>query len=214
MEFVTFRKYPQLETAKYVVQLLEKNDIANEFIQNKSNLDRNFSSPLLEDFEVKILSKDFELAEKILLEDNKKFIASLPEDYYLYSFSNEELKEVISKKDEWSEIDFLVAIEILNSRGVIISEEEIEVSKKQRLQELKKPEKNPHDWIFAGYVFAFLGGLLGILIGYFLWKQKKTLPDGSRVYEYVASDRIHGKRIFKIGIIVLIIGVLYQMIMA
>jgi len=34
-----------------------------------------------------------------------------------------------------------------------------------------------------------------------LWKTKKTLPGGEKIYVYSKNDRIHGQLIFLIGII-------------
>ena len=72
----------------------------------------------------------------------------------------------------------------------------------QRLEERAQPAENQKQWIIAGYIFACLGGLLGIIIGYYLWTSKKTLPNGQKVPSYTESDRKHGKYIFYIGLIV------------
>jgi len=61
-------------------------------------------------------------------------------------------------------------------------------------------------WIIVGYFLAVIGGLLGIIIGYLLMSSKKTLPNGVRVYSYNDNDRKHGKVIFIIGIIVIVIS--------
>lgn len=74
--------------------------------------------------------------------------------------------------------------------------------KNERLKILSKPEENQKPWIIAGYLFAFLGGGIGIIIGYSLWKSKKTLPNGDRIYSYSSEDRKNGKRIFLISIII------------
>ncbi|WP_445457936.1 hypothetical protein [Flavobacterium sp. HNIBRBA15423] len=207
--FVTYKKYPTSEQAKYITNLLTKHALANEYIENKASLDSNFSSTILNDFEIKIEQKDFKKADEILLNDSKEYIKTLPEDYYLFSFSNNELIEVIQKKDEWNEIDYLLAINLLKNRGVEITSEDIEKTQKDRLSQLKKPEKSARSWIIVGYIIAMLGGLLGFIIGYVLLTQMKTLPNGERVYEYIESDRKHGKNILYVGIIFFIFNVIY-----
>jgi len=74
--------------------------------------------------------------------------------------------------------------------------------KNERLKHLAKPEENQKPWIIAGYLFSILGGFLGLIIGYFLWTAKKTLPNGKKVYSYSKKDRKHGKYIFYIGLLV------------
>ncbi|NHN26843.1 hypothetical protein FIA58_014250 [Flavobacterium jejuense] len=133
----------------------------------------------------------------------------MPEDYYLFSFSDKELIEIIHKKDEWNELDYLLAISLLENRGIEITEEAIEKAKNKRVSQLRKPEKSDSFWIVIGYVFAMLGGLLGFIIGYVLLTQKKTLPNGERVFEYTASDRKHGKNILYVGTFFFIYYLIY-----
>lgn len=84
------------------------------------------------------------------------------------SFSNEELFEILEKSDEWSKFDYVLAQKLLKERGQDINENMLESLKRQRIRELAKPEENQKGWINAGYIFAVLGGLLGILFGWHL----------------------------------------------
>ncbi|CAM4089073.1 MULTISPECIES: hypothetical protein [Flavobacterium] len=177
MEFVTYRKYPNQQSAAYVANLLKKNDIANEFIENKSTLDSSFSSVLLNEFEVKIAQEDFIKADEIILLDTEEYLKKLPQDYYLFSFSNEELKEIIEKKDEWNDLDYALAINLLKNRGIEITKEEILEAKNKRVEELRKPDRSSSKWIDMGYVFAIFGGFFGFVIGYLLLTQKKNTSE-------------------------------------
>lgn len=58
----------------------------------------------------------------------------------------------------------------------------------------------PGGWkIGAGYVFAVLGGLIGIAIGGHLWRTQTKLPDGRRVPRYDAATRRQGLIILAIS---------------
>lgn len=212
MEFVSYRKYPDKESAIYIANLLKKNDIANEFIENKSTLDSNFSSSLLNEFEVKIRKEDFVKADEILIHDSEEYLKTVPKDYYLFSFLNDELMEIIEKKDEWNDLDYTLAINILKSRSVAISQEEIIEARNKRIAALKKPEKSSSKWVDAGYCFAVVGGFLGFVIGYLLLTQKKTLPNGERVFEYSLEDRKHGKRILYVGVFFFLFYIFYYFV--
>jgi amino acid transporter len=118
--------------------------------------------------------------------------------------------EVIIKADEWSPFDFVLARKILAERGKNMSDEDIAAINEKRIAELKVPDAPQTYWIVLGYIFALIGGLLGIFIGWFLMNYKKTLPDGEMVSEYSERDRKHGKRIFYIGIVVLVICIIYK----
>lgn len=212
MEFVTYRKYANKESAIYVVNLLKKNDIANEYIENKSTLDSSFSSVLLNDFEVKIAQEDFIKADEVILLDTENYLKTLPQDYYLFSFSNEELKEIIKKKDEWNDLDYALAVNLLKSRGAEMTKDEILDMHNKRIEELRQPDRSSSKWIDLGYVFAILGGFLGFVIGYLLLTQKKTLPNGERVFANSLEDRKHGKRILYVALFFFMFYVFYYFV--
>lgn len=113
--------------------------------------------------------------------------------YYLFSFTNDELYEILIKSDEWNPFDYKLAQKLLINRGEKVDAEMLDSLKKERLKVLAKPEQNQNSWIVAGYLFSFLGGGVGIIIGYSLWSSKKTLPNGERIYSYKSVDRKHGK---------------------
>ena len=82
--------------------------------------------------------------------------------------------------------------------------------KEKRMKALAEPEESPKVLIVAGYILAFLGGLIAIIIGAYLRTHKRTLPNGERVFGYAASDRAHGERILIIGVLGLILSAVYQ----
>lgn len=95
-EFVTFEKFNNESIAIDFGSLLNKNKI--DFLIE--NISINFD-PILSNNEfgkeycVKIKKDDFEKANDILREKAKKEINEIQDDYYLLSFSNEELIDVI-----------------------------------------------------------------------------------------------------------------------
>lgn len=202
--YSVFRKYPTLEQVKDLESLLNKNDIATEIADNIPPVDSSFSGSTLQNqYEIKIPLTDFEKAEKILDENAENLIDEVDKDHYLFSFTDDELYEILLKADEWNEFDYKLAQKILIQRGKSVDTELLKALKKQRIELLAKPEENQKSRIMAGYIFAILGGFLGILIGYSLWTSKKSLPNGQKVYSYNEKDRAHGKNIFYIGLIVL-----------
>ena len=72
-----------------------------------------------------------------------------------------------------------------------------------RNDEPATPEPYHKAWIYFGYFSAIVGGLFGIIIGWYLYYSKKKLPDGKSVYSYREWERIHGKQILLLGGILL-----------
>jgi len=198
-----FRNFPTLIQAQELQTLLNENNIKTVLADNIAPVDVTFSgSTLLNQYEIRIDSLDFEKAEAILEKDAENVLGKIDQDYYLLSFTDEELYEVLLKSDEWNIFDYKLAQKILTNRGKTIDPEMLASLRKERLKILAKPEENQKPWIIAGYLFSFLGGGIGIVIGYSLWTSKKTLPNGERIYSYNDTDRQHGKMIFFIGLIV------------
>ena len=53
---------------------------------------------LLKEYEVQLKAEDFERAEQLMETRVESLMADVPEDYYLLTFTNEELHEVIVKR--------------------------------------------------------------------------------------------------------------------
>ncbi len=198
-----FRKFSNLEQAIELRELLLNNSIESELADNVAPVDVTFSgSTIQNEIELRIKQSDFQRAEEVLEKEAQNIIEEIDPDYYLFDFTNEELYEILLKSDEWNPFDYSLAQKILIERGKSIDQELLNSLKNERIKDLAKPEESQRPWIFAGYVFAILGGLLGLVIGYFLWTAKKTLPNGQKVYTYSEKDRKHGRIIFYIGLII------------
>jgi hypothetical protein len=200
-EFVTFQKFSDKQSAEQLAALFEKHQLENEVEDISSSLDGTFGSQTFENnFAVKIRQSDFEKANHILIEDSIADLDAIDKDYYLFSFTDDELRDILAHRDEWNAFDFLLAQKLLKERGHEVNQNELDTLKQQRITELSRPEPKQTAWIVAGYFMAVLGGWLGIIIGWFLSAHKKTLPNGDRVYNYSGSDRMHGRRMLYIGI--------------
>jgi hypothetical protein len=198
-----FRKFPTLEQASELKDLLNENGIESILTYNVPPVDVTFSGNTLQkEIEIRIKQADFKKAEEILEKNAEELIDQIDTDYYLFEFTDEELYEVLLKSDEWNAFDYTLAQKILKQRGKSVDKELLNSLKNERLKDLAKPEGNQQPWIIGGYVFSILGGFLGLMIGYFLWTSKKTLPNGQKVYSYAENDRKHGKYIFYIGLII------------
>lgn len=212
-DFSIFKRFPHLELAEETAKILNDAGIKTIIADNVPPVDITFGgSTLQNEIEIRVLPADFKQAEAILQKRAEQLIEEVDEDYYLFSYTDDELINILVKPDEWGEINYVLAQQILKKRGKEIDQEMIDTFKKERIEELAQPEKNQMGWVIAGYVFACIGGLIGLIIGWALWKAKKTLPDGSKVYSYSEKDRKQGKYIFYIGIIVLPIILLIRIV--
>lgn len=204
--FKIYKKFPTKEQADELKVLLESKGIVCETGDNLPPVDITFSgSSIQHQYEVRISSDSFQKADEILEQEAEYDINNIDPDYYLFDFTNEELYEILIKPDEWNALDYKLAQTLLKKRGESINSETLTRLKKERLDKLATPEKGQTGLIFAGYLFALLGGFIGVIIGYLLWKSKKTLPNGERVFNYTKSDRKQGVNIFYLSILTICI---------
>jgi hypothetical protein len=212
-EFITYQKFNDVALANELAEQLKHHNIEYYIEEDSLMFNPSFAlnDPLSKNYDVRIKSEDFEKVTRLLNQDESENVADVDKDYYLFGFTDDELMEVITKADEWSPFDHVLARKILVERGKIITDNDIEAINAKRIEELKVPEEPQTSWIVIGYFFALVGGLLGIFVGWHLMTYKKTLPDGERVYDYTENDRKHGRNIFYIGIVVLILFVGYKL---
>jgi len=212
-EFITCQKFNDPALADELGGQLDNHHI-KYFIEKESrpfDPTYSFNESSVTQYAVKIKSEDFEKVNQLLKDDESEDVTEIGKDYYLYSFTDDELMEVITKADEWSPFDVVLARKLLAEKGKVLTDEAITAINEKRIEDLKVPDPPQTYWIVVGYVCAFIGGLLGIFIGWYLMNYKKTLPNGERVYEYSERDRGHGRIIFYIGIVVLVLAVGYKL---
>jgi len=208
-ELRSFRRTSDYGHAVELLEELQKHKIDGQIKEIGSNLDSSFgASEITREYELVIKPQDFERANEVFETLASDEISHINSDHYLFEFSNEELYDILLKPDEWSEIDYKLSIKILNDRGQNVDDALLTSLKKQRLADLAKPEESSNGWIIFGYISSALGGLLGLFLGWHIWRSTKTLPNGNVVYTYNAKDRSHGQIIFYIGLIVFPIAVI------
>jgi len=200
---LSFRTTVTRLEADEIASLLSENDIPSRVAKNEGDLDHVFNGESPTDkFEVLIHKEDLSRAENVLVGIATEQLNEISPDQYLYSFSNEDLLNVLIEKNEWNEIDVLLSERILKDRGVEIDYTELSQQRKQRMHSLSEPKGGQIGWVIIGYISAFLGGFLGLVIGYFIWQAKNKLPNGEKVPAYNERLRKHGLAIFLISLVV------------
>lgn len=209
--YLRFKQFASKEQATDLQQFLIANGIDAQLADNIPPVDVTFSgSTIHNEYEVQILGAHFTKATQLLEVHAAQDLEAIDKDYYLFSFTDEELYDILLKADEWSAFDYTLAQKLLEERGKPIDATKLKELKQQRLQDLAKPETDQKAWIIAGYFFALMGGAVGLIVGYYLWKAKKTLPNGQEVYTYTRNNRLHGQYIFFIGLLVTPAMLLYK----
>lgn len=200
----TFKKFSDPGQAHELEKLLQENGVVCEIVVISSGLDSSFSGQFDKEYIIKLGMDDFAKAETIVEAEAAKWLDEVPADYYLLTFTDDELREVIEKKHEWSEFDYQLAKKILKDRGVVIDETIVKQIHQQHIVQTGYPENLGESWIVSGYLTSFLGGI-SIFRTIVILSSKKTLPDGRIVYMYKNSDRVHARLMLFISIAVWVV---------
>ncbi|GGG36613.1 hypothetical protein [Hymenobacter glacieicola] len=199
-EFQSYQRFPNVEVAQPLLQLLHQHNIPYETKLDQPRIDPSFAfNPTNSYFVVQLRPEDFDIARTLELDANDALTVSAAPDHYLFSFSDEELLDVLLKPDEWNSFDVALARRILRQRGHDVSPALTERLRQQRLQDLARPEPPQKAWILFGYAMALLGGIVAVFIGWHLYSHKKQLPNGQQVLAFQPRDRAHGLRIVVLG---------------
>lgn len=210
-EFITFQRFNDQNSASELGDFFKEKKLEYLIEDNSLSFDPTFANNGFgKEFCIKLKKSDFEKGNAYLIEKAGIESIEVDKDYYLLSFTDKELFELIAAGDEWSPFDVSLAKKLLQNRGKEITPDDIEKIKNNRIRELSKPEEGQTTYIIVGYITAVLGGFLGIFIGWHLLTFKKTLPNGKRIYAYSDNDRKQGNRILIIGGIFLVIWLLYR----
>jgi hypothetical protein len=206
VEFLTFQKFNDPILAEEIATQLKQANIESIIKNEKPSFDPSFTYNETEfDYVIKLRPNDFEKANKILDEFYSDNLTEVDKDYYLLEFSDDQLKEIVSKPDEWGKYDYHLAKKMLKDRNINMSDEKLTELKKERLAVLSKPEKSGVVLLICGFISAILLPLVGTIISAVILSSKKTLPNGDRVWVYTENNRKYGLAILTISIITFVL---------
>ena len=139
--FMTFQRFNDPGLADAIAQKLRARDIDCIVEKVKPLLEPGFfRNPVEQTIHLKVRSTDLDNAHKALEEHYRRQLQDVDPNYYLFSFTDIELLDIVAKPDEWGHFDYVLAREILCDRGLEIPEETIEEMKKQRSRELARQQ--------------------------------------------------------------------------
>jgi len=200
-DFKTFMSIPNANVAEDIIQTLKTSKLDFRVQDTAKDFDATFASNNEAKNSVLIMldPNDFEEANAVLDENTKFDISEIDPQHPLFSFSTNELEDVVKNYDEWHPIDVKLAKYLLEKQNVTVDARD--VKEHQRVKEMKSynQEKSTSLTLWMGYLFCLMGGLAGIGIALFLLTAKRKLPDGTKQFIYDESDRKHGFYMLLLG---------------
>lgn len=201
-EFLPYAKFQTAEDALPLINLLKTADIPYQFEHLVNQLDDLIIGYSLDPmFEIRVESSRFEQVNQLL---QQSAIVG-PDDqsqYYLFNFTDEELKNVVNNDEEWNAFDQGLARSILEKRQAT----SINISESGK--NIYKPKSLPTATLFLGYLLSTT--IIGVLFGLSIRQNKKVLSDGSKVYTYDNNTRLHGSYMISVALLALTLFITRQ----
>ncbi|HVS97200.1 MAG TPA: hypothetical protein VHE54_11985 [Puia sp.] len=200
--FLTFQKFNDPALADSMCVLLRSQGIDCKVVNEAPVFDVSFAHNQIDPtYHLKLPSGDFVRARAALETYYAQQLNTLDPDYYLLSFSDDELLDIIRHPDEWGALDHALARQLLAKHGKPVTPEQEAAVREDRLAELSNTATEQTRWIFFAYLLAIVFGLGGFFLGYAMVCSKKNLPNGDQVFVYSPKDRRHGRRVMVISAI-------------
>lgn len=195
-EFAAYKKFTDLDSAQEIIDLLKLHNIECRLLDETfANVKLVGYSPIDFGITINIKLDDFNSANQVLEQYYLAEIEKVDPSYYIFDFTNDELKEIVSNPYDWGEFDFHLAKKILTTRGIEINEGAIESRKKAKIAHLSQKVQVSATRIVTGYLFAFIFPPYSLLVGLLIVNNRNILPNGEKVYVHSDYDRTHGKAI-------------------
>lgn len=229
-EVIAFQEFPDEISAQEFASKLAAANIDYKIAKIPPLLDRIYiGHSSMSSTVVKIREADFVRAREVMTAYYEDLVKDIERDYYLFDFSTQELKDIVSKPDEWGPFDYQLAKKILAERNETVNTDSIPEILRERKAKLSEPDSADTGLYIAAWFFIVWGILsifynridlmpymmlvsfMSFVIGIRIYQGKKTLPDGERVWTFKESDRKHGMIIMYLGLAVFLVKMIYYM---
>jgi hypothetical protein len=205
--YATYEKFFSTEQAEPVLHILKDHEIPYELVSITEQVDQLISGggPAYA-YELKIAANQFDMVNRLLYEKIQIKLNEVDPDYYLFTFDDKELLDILKEPDEWGRLDYVIAREILETRGIRFSSEELEAFWNRKMEKLAQPEKASTLGKYGGYSLSVGVCFVGVVTGLVYWRSTKTLPNGDRYYIYDEETRKLGKNMVYLSLVIMTVA--------
>jgi hypothetical protein len=210
-DFVTYKRFDRPEIAKLLTDLLDENSIPYLVVGDELSVPDIIVGDVGKTIEIRIHQEDFEKVDKIVEDRANVELDQVDKDYFIFQFSNDELKEVLVKAQEWSPLDVALANKLLKERGVDFSREELDSLREKEVLESAQPRDMDKSTLILLYVCLLILPLVPAIGGPWVLIARKIDLLGNRVNTFTESSRRHGKILTVVGWLLVVVWVVLRL---
>lgn len=204
-EMKLYKSFDTAEIASLLTDLLAENSIPFEVYGPEGKIEDFDREGSYSSLEINVLESDFDKVDKLIEDRADQELETVAKDYFIFEFSNDELKEVLIHADEWSALDLALAHKLLKDRGEPMDKDQLEIWRAERIAKSAEPQDASQGWVVISYVLAFILPLISLITGLVYMRAKKIDLNDNAVPKYSAETKKHGKMLFTISLFMMII---------
>ncbi len=190
--FTVYKEFTYSEPADILMGLLKDEGIEYR-IRNEAEVEQEvILGPETHSIIILLKPEDHLRVDDLIEKRANSELENIDKDYFIFSFDNEELREVVIKSHEWTPLDVALAIKLLKERGETVAPEEIKKERALAVEESSKPESIGKPILALLYILALFTSFISIIAGILYMTSRKTNSAGDRVPKYDKSTRQHG----------------------
>lgn len=201
------REFNDTESLSDLSLLLDEHAIRYKIEDSKPRFDVSFANnDTRRAYRLLVFEDDMQHALQLADDYDMEILKNLPADYYLYQFSREELIAIVYAPDEWSNLDVLLATQLLEEAGIIPDHQKIDEQVEYKQKIADSPESNATWLIVCGYILCGMGIIIGFILGLIIVNSTKETSSGNRIPYYSENIRWHGRVMMFLFAVVLLFG--------
>jgi len=161
-EFIEYQRFMTLGDASFLIDLLDANQIPFKIDDSATRFDlaAKTINPLEGGIVFQIRQSDKERVDRINFKTTETASIS---DHYMYSFSDNDIIDVVVNPEDWTKEEHILAQEILKQRNLKPTAEIIKSSRKEKIETEKKEQLKQRNLITSGASWFLWIGILSVI---------------------------------------------------
>ena len=206
-----YKSFESVEIAQLLTELLDESNTYYELHNSEGKIEDFDSSQPQGIIEVWIAEDQFDYIDDLIEEKVNSELDTVADDYFIFEFSNDELRNVLINAHEWSPIDLALANKLLKERGEPFEKEELHKIREEKIAESALSRDISKGRKVTGLIVALLFPLIGIITALIYLLATKEDLSGKKVPKYGEPTKKHGKIVITIALFgtVLLIAKIY-----
>ena len=130
-----YKSFESVEIAQLLTELLDESKTSYELRNSEGKIEDFDPSRRYDVIEVWIDKGQFDSIDDLIEEKANSELDTVADDYFIFEFSNDELRDVLINAHEWSPLDLALANKLLKERGEPFDKEELEKIREEKIAE-------------------------------------------------------------------------------